>query len=144
MDRVNQVVSFTLLIFFLAVNALAQQPSPTPTPERTGRSYTVANLPKNPPPPGPQARSPLTFTDVTAQIGINFRHAASKTSRKFRVQLVSRMFIELAQRIGKLSHVAQTMRISSVPLWSLLRRTNHTGIEGKEVAQRNPITLNQY
>ena len=83
MCRVNQLVSFTLLIFFLTVNALAQQPSPTPTPERTGRSYTAADLPSNPPPPGPQARSPLTFTDVTAQSGINFRHAASKTSMKY-------------------------------------------------------------
>src|ERR1043165_6343489 len=61
--------------------ALAQQPSPTP--ERTGRAYSAPDLPKNPPPPGPQARSPLTFADITVQSGVHFRHAASKTSLKY-------------------------------------------------------------
>jgi hypothetical protein len=61
--------------------ALAQQPSPTP--ERTGRAYSTPDLPKNPPPPGPQARSPLTFADITVQSGVDFRHAASKTSLKY-------------------------------------------------------------
>lgn len=70
-------------MLFVTAIGHAQQPSQTPAPERTGRSYATPNLPKNPPPPGPQARSPLTFTDVTAQSGINFRHAASKTSFKY-------------------------------------------------------------
>ncbi|HKR22843.1 MAG TPA: CRTAC1 family protein, partial [Pyrinomonadaceae bacterium] len=81
MRRFNQLTSFTLLLLLVTVICRAQQP--TPTPERTGRSYSTPDLPKNPPPPGPQARSPLTFTDVTTQSGINFRHAASKTSSKY-------------------------------------------------------------
>jgi hypothetical protein len=83
MFRVHQSTSLALLFFTLSLNVRAQQPSPTPSPERTGRSYTVADLSKNPPAPGPQGRSPLTFTNVTAQIGLNFTHAASKTSHKY-------------------------------------------------------------
>ncbi|HET8783862.1 MAG TPA: CRTAC1 family protein [Pyrinomonadaceae bacterium] len=79
----SRVTCFALLLLFVTVTGRAQQPSPTPAPERTGRSYSTPDLPKNPPPPGPQARSPLTFTDVTTQSGINFRHAASKTSFKY-------------------------------------------------------------
>jgi hypothetical protein len=81
--RVNQLASITLVFFCLSINVFAQQPSPTPAPERTGRSYLTPDLPKNPPPPGPQARSPLTFADISTHSGINFRHAASKTSRKY-------------------------------------------------------------
>jgi len=72
-----------LFVLFCGSIALAQQPSPTPSPERTGRSYSTPDLPKNLPPPGPQARSPLTFTDISAQSGVGFRHAASKTSLKY-------------------------------------------------------------
>jgi enediyne biosynthesis protein E4 len=76
---------FPLVLFcgLICTNAFAQQPSPTPSPERTGRSYSTPDLPKNPPVPGPQARSPLTFADISAQSGINFRHTASKTSLKY-------------------------------------------------------------
>jgi len=59
-----------------------QQPAPTPTP-RTGRAYSAPDLPKTPPPAGPQAASPVTFTDVTAQTRITFKHAASATSQKY-------------------------------------------------------------
>jgi hypothetical protein len=62
--------------------AIAQQLSPTPTP-RTGRSYSVIELPKNPPPPGPQAPSPVTFTDITALTKVNFKHSGSPTSQKY-------------------------------------------------------------
>jgi enediyne biosynthesis protein E4 len=72
-----------LLFFFAAAHVFAQQPSPSPTPERTGRSYSAAELSKTPPNPGPQARSPLTFTDISAQSAVNFIHAASKTSMKY-------------------------------------------------------------
>jgi hypothetical protein len=64
-----------LWLIFLSFNALAQ--------ERTGRAYSTPDLPKNPPPPGPQAPSPLTFVSITAQSGVGFRHAASKTSQKY-------------------------------------------------------------
>ena len=81
MYGLNRLTFFTLLL--LCVTANAQQPSPSPAPERTGRSYAVPDLPKTPPPPGPQAPSPVTFTDITAQSGINFKYAASKTSLKY-------------------------------------------------------------
>src|SRR2546426_12230689 len=62
---------FVILAFSIVISgqmsARAQQPtaSPSPTPPRTGRSYNVGDLPKTPPPPGPQAKSPVTFTDIT-------------------------------------------------------------------------------
>ncbi len=83
MRRVNQFVWITLGFVFLSTHAFAQQPTPTPVPERAGRSYSTPDLPKNPPPPGPVARSPLTFADISAPSGVNFRHAASKTSLKY-------------------------------------------------------------
>ena len=79
--RVNALASIILLLVCAMVHA--QQPSPSPSPERTGRSYSSAEPSKTPPPPGPQARSPLTFNDVTAQSGVNFIHAASKTQWKY-------------------------------------------------------------
>src|ERR1044072_1762898 len=81
MGRVNLLASITLVFLCLSIDAFAQQP--TPSPERTGRSYSTPDLPKNPPPPGPVARSPLTFTDISAQSGVSFRHVASKTSLKY-------------------------------------------------------------
>ncbi|HEX8888367.1 MAG TPA: CRTAC1 family protein [Pyrinomonadaceae bacterium] len=38
---------------------------------------------KTPPPPGPQAASPVTFTDISAQTKIDFKQAASPTSQKY-------------------------------------------------------------
>ena len=80
--RVNALTSIILLVC-ATVDASSQQPSPSPSPERTGRSYSTAELGKTPPSPGPQARSPVTFTDITAQSGVNFIHAASKTPLKY-------------------------------------------------------------
>src|SRR6185503_8994268 len=74
---------FRVVLFVLFCGSIALAQQPTPSPERTGRSYSTPDLPKNPPPLGPQARSPLTFTYISAQSGINFRHAASKTSLKY-------------------------------------------------------------
>lgn len=83
MQRVNRLASIVLFLVFVTLHAAAQQPSPTPSPERTGRSYSTPDLPKTPPPPGPQARSPVTFTNVTAQSGVSFIHAAAKTPAKY-------------------------------------------------------------
>ncbi len=83
MHRLNRPASLVLFLVCLTVHASGQQPSPTPSPERTGRSYSTPDLPKTPPPPGPQARSPVTFTNVTAQSGVNFVHAAAKTTGKY-------------------------------------------------------------
>ena len=73
------------ILFFLCstIHAFSQQASPSPTPARTGRSYSVAETSKTPPPPGPQARAPLTFADITAQSGVGFVHVASKTPSKY-------------------------------------------------------------
>src|SRR5690349_14477243 len=87
--RVNRLASITLSLLCATVHASAQQPSPSPSPERTGRSYSTAELSKTPPTPGPQARSPLTFSDITAQSGVNFVQAASKTSSKYLLETMS-------------------------------------------------------
>jgi hypothetical protein len=71
---------------FLAVWPLAllgQQPSPSPTPQRTGKSYSSETPGKKPPPPAPQAQSPVTFSDITAATGISFKRAPSFTSVKY-------------------------------------------------------------
>ena len=83
MHRVNRLASTVLLLLCLNVYAAAQQPSPTPAAERTGRSYSTPDLPKVPPPAGPQAHSPVTFTNITAHSGVNFIHAAAKTPAKY-------------------------------------------------------------
>ncbi|HEX5886007.1 MAG TPA: VCBS repeat-containing protein, partial [Pyrinomonadaceae bacterium] len=72
-----------VLLVFACVQVVAQQPSPTPSPERTGRSYSAPDLPKTPPSPGPQGRSPVTFTDITASSGVNFVYATGKTPTKY-------------------------------------------------------------
>lgn len=78
------MIAVTLLLLLTPIeDSLAQQPSPTPVPERTGRSYATPDLPRTPPPPGPQALSPVKFMDISAQSGIAFRHSASKTSLKY-------------------------------------------------------------
>src|SRR5919198_1397731 len=62
----------------------AQTPAPQQTPApRTGRSYESGAPARRPPSPAPQAPSPVNFTDVTAQAGVTFRHAASPTSQKY-------------------------------------------------------------
>ena len=75
-----QVSLLGILMFISMVRVAAQQPTPTP---RTGRSYSSDNLPKTPPPPGPKGESPVTFTDITAQTQIDFKHQGSPTSLKY-------------------------------------------------------------
>lgn len=91
-ELLAKAISFRLIVLVLllaiaSMPAVCQQPTPGPspaaTPERTGRAYTVPALPKTPPPAGPQAISPVTFTDVTTQAGIRFKHASSATARKY-------------------------------------------------------------
>jgi len=76
-------IASILFLLCSTIHALAQQASPSPTPEHPGRSYSAAEIAKTPPPPGPQARSPLTITDITAQSGVGFVHTASKTQSKY-------------------------------------------------------------
>ncbi len=83
MIRVTSQCSFFVLISLVGLlNLKAQQPSPTATP-RAGRSYSSDNLPKAPLSPGPKAQSPVTFTDITAQARIDFKHQNSPTSLKY-------------------------------------------------------------
>ena len=76
--------SFLIFLFIFLLNNLAdvraQQSQP---PQRTGRSYTSGDPIKKPATSAPQAPSPVTFADITAQSGINFKHAASQTSQKY-------------------------------------------------------------
>ena len=81
------------LVAFLFLNASllvvsGQQASPSPTPQRTGKSYSSETPNKKPPPPTPQAQSPVTFSDITAATGINFQRAPSFTSVKYLIEAV--------------------------------------------------------
>ena len=60
-----------------------QAPTPSPAPARAGRSYDSGGTMRKPPAPAPQFPSPVTFTDITAQSVINFKHSASPTSQKY-------------------------------------------------------------
>ena len=80
--------TFALLLMG-AQQGAAQTPTPAPAPQRTGRSYGSGDTAKTPPPPGPQAPSPVTFADVTAQTKITFRQAASVTSQKYLLESMS-------------------------------------------------------
>lgn len=79
------------LLLFAHSAAHARRPQQQPTPaqpsqtpaQRTGRSYDTAAPARKPPTPAPQSQSPVTFTDITAQGGVRFRHYASPTSRKY-------------------------------------------------------------
>ena len=80
------LLASSIVVSCLSANAIPGQqpaPTPTPTPQKAGRSYSVGELPKHPPPPGPQAPSPVTFTDITAPSKINFKHAGSPASLKY-------------------------------------------------------------
>ena len=74
-----------LLLFSLStvgtLPVLGQQPASTP--QRTGKSYSSEASIRKPPPPAPQAQSPVSFVDITSLIGVDFRHAASFTSSKY-------------------------------------------------------------
>ena len=77
-------LSLLIVLSFLCIPRIAilgQQPGPSPA--RTGKSYSSETPGKKPPSPAPQAQSPVTFTDITAQSGINFKRAPSFTSVKY-------------------------------------------------------------
>jgi hypothetical protein len=80
---VSRALVLTFSFFLFPFSFFSQQPSQSPSPQRTGRSYSGAEPGKTPPPPGPQAPSPVTFTDISAQARVSFRQAASVTSQKY-------------------------------------------------------------
>lgn len=84
---VLRILGLTLLVG-IPTFTTAQQPSPSPTPPRTGKSYASEAPNKKPPPPPPQAQSPVTFTDITNSTGVDFKRAASFTSLKYLLEAV--------------------------------------------------------
>ncbi|HEV7682562.1 MAG TPA: CRTAC1 family protein [Pyrinomonadaceae bacterium] len=74
--------ALSLFLLLPVMTGFSQQTPRAPEP-RTGRSYEIGNPSTKPPRPAPQAASPVTFTDVTAQTRIGFKHAASLTSQKY-------------------------------------------------------------
>ena len=83
--RLILMAALTLSLLSSFNSVIAQTPTqiPSPQPQRTGRAYGSNDAMKKPPPPGPQAPSPVTFTDITAQTKIDFRQVASLTSQKY-------------------------------------------------------------
>jgi hypothetical protein len=70
-----------LIVIVLFVFAIGAQ-TPTPDAPATGKAYGAEEV-KRPGSAAPQYPSPVTFTDITEQTGINFKHNASLTSIKY-------------------------------------------------------------
>jgi hypothetical protein len=81
--RLTLAALFTWSLLACSHPVEAQKPQPSPSPQRTGRSYSGGEIKGKPPSPGPQGPSPVTFTDITAQTKIDFKQAASLTSQKY-------------------------------------------------------------
>ena len=82
----NVTVVLLLIVSLPALSRVAASQAPTPSPQptpKTGRSYSVEALTKTPPPSGPTALSPVTFSDVTSTSKLTFKHAGSPTSVKY-------------------------------------------------------------
>jgi hypothetical protein len=75
--------TLALVLSLAAATVQLAQTPPAPTQPRTGRSYSTGDPAAKPPPPAPQAPSPVTFTDITAQTKLSFKHAASPTTQKY-------------------------------------------------------------
>ena len=76
------MIAIALCIAGTGAHAVAQDKEQKREP-RSGRSYSSGEALKAPPSSAPQAASPVTFSDITAQSGIGFRHDASATSQKY-------------------------------------------------------------
>src|SRR5215218_7698391 len=84
----NTLATQLLIVSFLLLavpGVLCQQPAPSasPTPTRTGKSYSSTVPANKPPPSAPQAQSPVTFTDITNSSNVKFKRASSLTSMKY-------------------------------------------------------------
>ena len=79
-------LKYSLLLAALCLWTDAQ--TPVSTARVTGKSYSSLEL-ERPATTAPQFSSPVTFTDISAQTGINFRHFASPTSVKYLPETMS-------------------------------------------------------
>jgi hypothetical protein len=86
----SRLLPLQLVLVVCHAAVVCQKPTaaPSPTPQRTGRSYSSEGLAKKPPPSAPQAQSPVTFSDITSQSGISFRRAPAFTSSKYLLEAV--------------------------------------------------------
>src|SRR5215813_6962978 len=79
-------LSLSILLVITSVAAryrLVTQQTKQQSEPRAGRAYASADPAKPPKSEAPRAQSPVTFADITAASGINFRQAASPTSQKY-------------------------------------------------------------
>ncbi|HSE98875.1 MAG TPA: VCBS repeat-containing protein, partial [Blastocatellia bacterium] len=87
MNRLRTVLSLVFLAAILssgaAFEAIAVSSQQREQRPAQGRSYSSGDPAKQPPPAPPQSPSPVTFTDITAQCGVGFKHSASTTSQKY-------------------------------------------------------------
>jgi hypothetical protein len=84
-------VFLTVLIscFIFAGSVFSQTPSPTPaSAPPVGKSYGAGEIAR-PATTAPQYPSPVTFTDISRQTGIGFKHYASPTSQKYLPETMS-------------------------------------------------------
>jgi hypothetical protein len=70
------------LLKFLFFFALCLAPFAIDAQTPTGKSYS-SNKPERPTTTAPQFPSPVTFTNISNQSGINFKHEASPTTQKY-------------------------------------------------------------
>ncbi len=80
-------IKFGLFLILILTAANFSQDDPPKTPP-TGKAYDTGEI-KRPATTAPQFPSPVTFTDITSQTKIDFRHYASPTSLKYLPETMS-------------------------------------------------------
>ena len=81
MKFIKSLVKISILLILLFHVSEAQE-------EKTGKSYDTGAI-KRPATTAPQYPSPVTFTDITAQTKIDFKHNASLTPIKYLIETMS-------------------------------------------------------
>jgi hypothetical protein len=72
-----------IIILSLLLQPCFQAKVQQPNQQQTGKSYSNAEPEKRPLASAPQSPSPVTFTDISTQCGVTFKHSASQTSQKY-------------------------------------------------------------
>ena len=81
-----RIFAFFLCYLSLVCQSVMVAQQPQPQPARTGKSYSAGSPLRKLPPPVQRSASTVTFTDITTQTGITFRHAASPTTQKYLIE----------------------------------------------------------